>query len=270
MPSAADLTPDSRFLALFVGPSGSGKKGAAASWVKTGPILYFDFDLRIRGLLGSPWVDRTDITYNSYPPKGDKTVFERLNNDLESLYNSIEKRQCKYKTLIFGSVTGTAKGFLTDSLGITQPGGGGRERSISRNLGPLKIAGIENFRFVNDSVMQVISFLQSVPINVIVLGHTMPIWEQEDGEEDNPFAKKKIVGHELNLSPKLSSQVPGVFDHIWEFRKIATGAGNALKVKFNVEFRGQMARTTFVKLPNGFQDITETNLYDKVQGYLAK
>lgn len=258
MPSASDLTPDSRFVGLFVGPSGDGKKSAACSW--PGPTLYFDLDLRIRGLLGSPWVNREKITYNSYPPKASITLFERLNKDFEQLYNECIAGVCKYKTVVIGSITGTAGGLLQDSLKIVDG-----TREISRKLGPLKVAAMENFRFVNNGTLSVMSFLQSIPLNVIVLGHTVPLWEPVDAND--PYSENKIVGHKLSLSDTLGAVIPGKFDNVWKFERKITGAGAAVKVNFGVEFRGQFARTTYQNLPDRM-DITKENFYQKIQSTL--
>lgn len=257
MPSGKDLTHESRFMGLFVGPSGDGKKCAAASWVKLGPLKYLDFDMRVRGILGATWLDRTNLDYDSYPARASTTVFERLNKDLDSLYNSYVMGQCKYKTIVLGSVTGAVRGLLQDSLGITYKDGSGKDRNISRNLGPLKIAAMENFRFVNNGTMQLLSFLQSIPLNIIVLGHTVPVWEAVD--PDDAYSEKKIVGHKLNMSDALSGLIPGMFDNVFRFERELKGA----QTNYTVEFKGQFARTTYNELPDKKQNITGVNFYEK-------
>jgi hypothetical protein len=262
MPKASDLTTDSRFMALFVGPSGDGKKSAACSWEALGPIKYFDLDLRIRGLLGSPWVKRDKIDYTSYPPKASTTLYERLNKDFEQLHNECITGTCKFKTVIIGSITGTTGGLLQDSLSISVPSEGGKTKTLGRSLGPLKIGGMENFRFVNNGALSIMSFLQSLPLNIIVLGHTVPVWELED--EDDPYGPKKITGHKLSLSDTLGAIIPGKFDNVWRFERKITGSGSSTRVKFEVEFRGQFARTTYKDLPNTM-DVTGVNLYETIQ-----
>jgi hypothetical protein len=253
-------------MGLFVGPSGDGKKCAAATFSKLGPLVYLDFDMRIRGLLGCSWVDRTNIDYNSYPTKNDVTVFERLNKDLDQLYNSWRAGQCKYKTIVLSSITGASRGLLQDSLTITYKGQDGRMKDISRTLGPLKIAGMENFRFINNGVMQILSFLQSLPLNIIVIGHTVPVFEAKD--PDDPFSERVAVGHKLAMSDTLGALIPGLFDNVFRFERKITGSGNSVKIKFMVEFRGQLSRTTYNSLPDGQIDITGKNFYDLIQGYL--
>ena len=70
MPKANDLTPEQRFFALFVGESGSGKTVAEATF--PGPLEILDFDGRIRGILGAPWITeemKNKISYTAYLPK---------------------------------------------------------------------------------------------------------------------------------------------------------------------------------------------------------
>lgn len=265
MASLKDRPQNTRFMGLFVGPSGDGKKCAAISFNKLGSLKYLDFDMRIDGAYGAKdWVNFDGIDYESYPPKASVTLFERLNKDLEELYQSLRVNQCKYKTLVLGSITGVAAGLLADSLNITSTNVGGGKREISRMLGPLKIATMENYKFINNGVKGVMSFLQSLPINIIVLAHTVPIWDSED--ENDPYSEKKVVGHKLNLSDNLGAEVPSKFSNVFRFERKITGAGAMTKTQFNVEFRGQFAKTTFTELPDRM-DITRKNFYNEVMEY---
>src|SRR5437870_4837145 len=98
MPKATDLTPESRFFGLFVGESGSGKTVAEGSFPHD--INFQDFDGRIRGLLGAPWINREGITYDYYPPKVGKLAlgdpnYIKINNTLEVLQMQLKDGQSK-------------------------------------------------------------------------------------------------------------------------------------------------------------------------------
>ncbi|MDE2439228.1 MAG: hypothetical protein KGN01_07615, partial [Patescibacteria group bacterium] len=112
MPNASTLTPDSRFIALFVGKSGSGKTPAACSWVHEGRVKDWDFDGRIRGLMGCPWIDRSKVDYEYYPVVNLSTnidlTFNRLNRDLEVVQIESKSGQHKYKTHVIDSLTAEA------------------------------------------------------------------------------------------------------------------------------------------------------------------
>ena len=78
---ASDLSPDFRFMGLFVGPKHSGKTVAACSFPK--PLHDLDFDNRVRGILGAPWINRDGITYDSFPPR-EPNLVERIDKILSS------------------------------------------------------------------------------------------------------------------------------------------------------------------------------------------
>lgn len=255
MPNAGDLAPESRFTALFLGPSGSGKKGAACTF--PGPIKYLDFDGRIRGLLGCDWVDRKQIDYTYYPPlsgqSGGKTVFERVNADMAQFYNSWVLRQCKYKTIVMGSITGSADGLLNDSIPLTHGGRNGGGDS-GKTLGPLKMPGPEDWGFQSVGTKQLLNFFKSMDLNVIVLGHIVPTYGKDP---ENPYGDSIQNGEKLALTDKLSAVIPGVFDNIFKFEKQSAGAKG---IRYMVEFRGLLARTIYRGLPDS-ADITRKNFY---------
>src|SRR6266404_8870227 len=121
MPSADQLTPEKRFMGLFISRSGAGKTCAAATWIspeakKAGKrIRLFDFDNRIRGILGCPWIDRSLIDYTYYPPKmqpTDRSVRDTLMEDFALLLRQAEN----YETVILDSLTSQTFAYICDSL----------------------------------------------------------------------------------------------------------------------------------------------------------
>lgn len=265
MPNAKDLTPDSRFTALFVGPSGSGKKPAACSWPS--PIKYLDFDGRIRGLIKCTWVNRDAIDYTYYSPmsRDKKTVFDHLNADLDQLYNSYTLSQCQYKTIVLASVTGLADALINDSIPLTHAS---RTQGITRGktIGPVKMPGPEDWNFQKIALSQVLMFLKSLPLNIIVLGHTVPIWDKEKNPDgtDDPYGVSIEVGEKLSLTDKLASDIPKNFDNIFKFKKEERNGKNV----YTVKFEGGIARNCYVELPPGTHDITGVNLYERIQARL--
>src|SRR4051812_12683071 len=108
MPQADKLTADNRFMGLFVGPTKSGKTVAECSF--PGPVKVLDFDGRIRGILGAPWLEekRKEIEYTYYPPRvgaNEKPAYQQVNSDLEALLVMCKTGQNKVKTLILDSLT---------------------------------------------------------------------------------------------------------------------------------------------------------------------
>src|SRR5580698_9794130 len=121
MPDASTLTPEDRFIGLFVGRSGTGKKVAACSFPH--PIKYLDFDGRVRGLLGASWIERKGIDYTYYPPViKNNTVFNKLNEDLQTMLIQSNTGQLPYKTIVLSSLTGIALTFLGEAAILTHVG----------------------------------------------------------------------------------------------------------------------------------------------------
>lgn len=267
MADLENLTPESKYFALFVGDSGSGKKAAACSFPK--PMRYFDFDGRVRGLLGAPWVERKGIDHTYYPPKSGslqatQTVFERLNKDLEIIYINCQTGQNQFKTLYIGSLTGEAFAFLMDAIPLTH-GVRSDGKKAGRTLGPLRMTSPDDFNFQSTGIHQCMAFLKSLPIpNIIVAGHTVPVYKKEDPE--NPYSSSIQVGTKLSLTEKLSAAIPGYFDNIVEFKK-EEGAGG--QNNHYCRFKGGIARSTMVTLPDGWVDITNKNFYNSLSQHFS-
>src|SRR6266576_1416987 len=149
MPSAEQLTPEKRFMGLFISRSGAGKTCAEDTWIspeakKAGKkIRVFDFDNRIRGILGCPWIDRSIIDYTYYPPKvqiTDKLALHALNEDLATLTRQADN----YETVILDSLTSSTFALLCDAVAITHQtksasGAGGK----GKYLGTMAMPGPE-------------------------------------------------------------------------------------------------------------------------------
>ena len=275
MPSLNDLKPDARFYGLFIGDSGSGKKVAAASFPR--PILFLDFDSRIRGLLGAPFLDMKDIgDVEFFPPKtkAGEYTFQKVNDLLEKIQGQCNIGMCKYKTIYIGSITGAAFAFLQDANVLTHKGDG-----KGRKLGPMNMTGPQDYGFESNGIKQFLAFLQylkdhptGIP-NIIVGGHSIPKWgkpgmdkedismkEVEEIMDKFKYVDNVILGEKLALTDKLSAIAPTSFDHIFKFSKEMPQYG--VEVQHFVEFRGNIARTAHAKLPNGKINITGKLFYE--------
>jgi hypothetical protein len=252
MPSASQLSPENRFMALFVGDSGSGKTPASCSWCNEGKVLDLDFDGRIRGILGCPWLDRSKIDYNFYPAvkPGLEVMFNRLNRDLELLQAQCNSGQNPYKTIVLSSLSAQQWLFLKDAISLTHLNGKGR------SIGPLQMSDPNDFNFVSTAINNVLTFFRSLPgVNLIVEAHVIDKYEKKD--PDDPYSPSVISGSKLALTDKLAAAIPGSFDHIFEFDRYMSGD----TPKFRMRFWGDLARTVFPNMPLGYQDITNKDFY---------
>lgn len=265
MPSAADLTPDSRFVALFVGPKHGGKTVAAASFDQPAEIL--DFDQRIRGLLGAPWIDRSRIHYESFPPR-ELGMVNRLNTYLENMLMLHKQGQYPYNTVVADSLTAETYAMLCQAMGFTHTSAKDATKDNSKKgkfVGPLAMSGPEDYGFEAQATYDLLSFLRSIPIkNVIVTAHVIEKYGKEDPE--NPFSNSIVVGEKLSLRDKISANIGIYFDHIFRFDRRMVGT----QERFFVQFRGPLACTSYAELPTGEFDITGKNFADFMRSYLKK
>lgn len=251
MPSANNLTAESRFMGLFIGPSGSGKTVAECSF--PGPIKVLDFDGRIRGILGAPWIDKSQIEYDYYPPRisGDgKPTYERINQDLEALLVMVSTNKCPYKTIILDSITSQTFAMLCDAVPLTHKGDSG---SKGKKIGTLNMAGPEDYGFEATATYNLMAFLRSLPLNILVSAHIIDRYGKAD--PNDKYSERVIVGEKLSIRDKIGENIQIYFDHVFRFSKSDNG------LKYTVQFRGDLARTSFEKLPNGSIDITGKNFY---------
>lgn len=250
MPSAKDLSPDNRFVGLFVGRSGSGKTVAAASFPK--PLHINDFDGRIRGLLGAPWIDRTQITYDYFPPKADGLI-KKLNDNLTVLEIMGRKGSLETQTHITDSITNECYAFICQSIPLTHTEGKGKM------IGPISMAGPEDYGLESQAMSDYMAFLKSLPIrNIILSAHIIDRYGKANPADK--YSESVVIGQKLSIRDKIGENIQTHFDHIFEFEREMYGD----QERYFVTFRGQLARTSYVGLPNGRIEITGKNFYEEL------
>jgi hypothetical protein len=250
-------------MGLFVGKSGSGKKSAIASFPK--PIHILDFDGRIRGINGSPFVSNADITYEYYAPRADKPTINRLNDDLGMMEMQMKAGKLPFKTLAVCSLTGTTRNFILDAIKLTHVNEGNKQKGNYQGI--LAIEGMEDYKYEATGTTQFMSFLRSLPVNVIVTAHLIDKWGKPlkgDGTPD-PYAESIVIGNKINLRDKITENNMIYFDHVFSFRKELIGSN---RVDHKVRFRGELERTSFAELPSGEIDITNKPLYPLIMQYV--
>ena len=256
MPSASNLTAESRFCALFVGPKHSGKTVAACSFLKPLPsqsrLKVLDGDGRIRGILGAPWIEKDRIDYDYYPPKladNDKTFFQRVNADLEVLLYNIQKGKNPYETYVGDSATSFCRNLVLDAIPLTHQDGKGK------SIGTMQMAGPADYGFESTGMDAYLSFLRSLPINVIVTAHVVDRYGKSN--PNDPYSENIVIGEKLSLRDKISTNMSIYFDHIFRFDRVMQGGHE----RFFVEFINNIASTSFPNMPIGKQDITGKAFY---------
>ena len=262
MPSAADLTPENRFFGLFIGPSGSGKTVAEASFPK--PMEILDFDGRIRGLRGAPWIDRSKIEYSFWPPR-ELGLVDRLNQKLETMELAGRVGQFLPKTLTLDSLTAETFAMVIQSLSLTHSLGAKDAPKSGKYIGRTPMAGPEDYGFEATNTYSILSYLRSISIpNIIVSAHVVDRYGKLDPADK--YSESVVIGEKLSIRDKIGENVQIYFDHVFRFWKEDYGDTE----KFFVRFRGGLARTSYSELPGGAVDITGKSLYEVMMGFIQK
>lgn len=244
---------------MFVSESGVGKTCAAVSFPTPG--LLIDIDLRARGALASEhWLGREHLggwDIESCPPdKG----FSGVEKVLEKVKLELDLKVCKYKTIVLDSLSTSARMFLTDALQMEERDNRGNLVPVVKGnvIGDLRLPGPGHFGYEQEAVTQVLSYIKSFPINVIVSAHIVEKYGKPPGNP-NPYAENVVVGEKLSLRDKVSVNVLLHFDEIYRFTKVLS-AGS---LKHFVRFQdGDLARTVHrYKLPMTDLEITEKSFY---------
>lgn len=244
-------------MALFIGPKHSGKTVAACSWLsenKSKRMKVLDGDGRIRGILGAPWIDKDRIDYDPFPPRvagNNTTFFERVNQDLEVLLSQVGSGRSPYETYVCDSATSFCKNLILDAMPLTHADSKGKK------LGTVNMAGPEDYGFESTGTDSYLSFLRSLPLNVIMTAHVIdkfdkPMVQQGNRLVKDTYADSVKVGEKLSLRDKIAANLTIYFDHIFRFdRQIVNN-----EEKFFVEYISDIACTSFVGFKPGRYDIT--------------
>ena len=262
MPHADELTPEDKMMVLCIGPSGSGKTGFECS-VNDEETYNFDFDGRIRGLMGCPWVDKKKVTYDSYPPRR-PNLLTLVDQKCESFLISAQNGQMMYKNIVLDSLTSETFAMLSQAIQLTHNPGGKGDKKTGKYIGTTAMADPGDYGFEATNTYNILSCLRSIPgVNVFVSAHVVK--EYGKTNSDDPYSPSIVIGEKLSLRDKISENIQIYFDHIWQFKKTEENDG----IHHWVKFRGEIARTAFSELPDGWVDFTRKSGREVLQQYLG-
>lgn len=267
MPKLADRVQENRFVALFVGRSGSGKTVAACSFDK--PLQDEDFDGRIGGAQNLDWQNVDGISYDYYPPK-DPNLITKINEKLDSLTAQNIMGNPIPKTWVVDSVTNMTQTFVTQALSFThQRGGKGSGDKRGRYLGFLAMPGPEDYGFEAQFTYEYVGFVKSIPFqNIIFTAHLLQEWgkPKDDAGDPMPYEANIVIGEVLSCRPKIGENIQTSFDHIFRFERETVGR----EERYYVNFRGGIARTSYNWLPSGRQEWTKKNFKEFMYSFKPK
>lgn len=256
MISINKIDPWGRFFGLFLGRSGHGKSSAAASWPKS---VIIDSDMRIRGALAAihGWNVNKDVMVE--PVKPDEG-WNQLENKLEVILNDIQKGKSDRKTLVIDSSTTIAK--LLRGEGMMLSGGSRNNEYTDPKTkivikSRLQIASPTAYGYEGNGMDELIDILKAIPgINVIFTAHITERYGKPPGS-NNEFAENVVIGEKITLRDKVAENLLIHFDEVYRFEALISEG----RMKYYVNFRSDLARTTFSKLPFKPVEITGKDFY---------
>ncbi len=282
MPNANLLKPDNNIHALLIGKSGCGKTGAAVSF--PGKSYVLDFDDRIRGIMGCPFLDQkikngevewaTILPYESGGPKtqGLAEVYKQL----EIVDAKVNAKQVD--TVILDSVSSMVRFFVNESVNRSLATSGKGSSLNHFKIGEAVMAGKPDHNYAATCIANVIyENMKSWRCNIFISSHfkdrIVPAPTPEDPE------RTIVTGQVLKAPGQLSEEIPSWFNETWEFTKDASVTSQP--PRYYVNFQSGIAKTTFrvstdskVVTANDavpFKlDITGRSLYECLKPYLEK
>lgn len=267
-----DRKPEQKFFAMFVGRHHSGKTVAEMSFPK--PLQVEDFDGRITG--GQvPWLDLKGIKYEPWPPRMEGFI-QKLNQKLENMLSAAQMQMMGSaagdiislpKTHVTDSITNQTFAFIAHALGLThEKEYEGKKIKAGRWIGPIKMAGPEDYGLEAQATYDYFSTLRSMPIpNVIVSAHLVDMYgfAKDDEGNDLIYAPKIVTGQKLSIRDKIGENIQTMFDHVFKFERETVGQTD----KFYVTFRGGIACSAFDWLPYGRQEWTKKPFYEFMMSF---
>lgn len=268
MPKLIDRVQENRFVALFVGRSGSGKTVAACSFDK--PVQNEDFDGRIGGAQGLSFQSEEGISYNAWPPKSSGLI-TKLNETLEGYHSLAILGSPIPKTHITDSITNMTQTFVSQALEVTHQRADSKkgQEKRGRYLGAIAMPGPEDYGLESQATYDYIAFIKSIPFqNVIVTAHLLQEWgkPKDDAGDPMPYEANIVIGEVLSCRPKIGENIQTSFDHIFRFERETVGR----EEKYYVNFRGGIARTSYNWLPSGRQEWTKKNFKEFMYSFKPK
>jgi len=261
MPKVSEIQPDARFTGLFIGHSKSGKTVAEGSF--PGPQHFMDFDGRIRGLFDIPWIDKSQMTYDYFPPRKPGLIPE-LNKKLETwMVAGAIASVCDTlpKTLVTDSITSQNYAFLCQSIPLTHSKDGDKGKWI----GPMAMAGPEDYGLEAQACYDYISYIRSLPIrNIIVSAHLVDRYGKLNPSDK--YSASVVIGEKLSIRDKIGENIGIYFDHVFKFEKEMIGGED----HYFVTFRGDICSSAYSQLPYGRIDITGKNFYEVMMSYIKE
>lgn len=253
MPSTKDIDIiNSPMKILLVGPNGTGKTVAAASFFKEGKIQIEDSDIRMKPV--AEYFPDEDINYDSYTSDNFNKFVTKIHDIISGTFTP------NFKTWVIDSVTGFSITAVTYQLKMKD--------KIKTTKGGLPSTSWDE---INGETVLFHEMLEAAQIlytrhgcNIIFTAHPVPKTQIIAGEDAKQIISIAAYGN------KVPAIVPGFFDEIYNLQVIKTGLKEWNRVANRVPMDGLPGKTVFRKyLPESI-DFTEKNFYEVLKAEINK
>lgn len=247
---------------VLVGTSGVGKTCAACTW--PGKTIVLDFDDRIKGILGVPFLEekikKGEIEFETIvASRGNSyTTIKDIYTILEKIDIRVGKKEIE--NVIVDSTSSMVRFFINESLNS------GKLGIKHHNIGDLSIAQKQDYNYCATAMSNIIyDNLKTFRCNVFLNSHYKDrvIFAPTDADPERTL----VVGQKLKAPGQLSEEIPSWFDETWELQIDATIKSQL--PRRTVYFKGEIAKSCIPGIPQKL-DYTGKSLYDEVRKILKK
>jgi len=228
---------DNYGMLLFLGRSGCGKSGAAAS--HPGKRFIHDIDYRFGGvgsMIAQKMILSEDLEYEQYPnsAQGFSKFFKNLD---KQAVDSVVPNRPNFPAMIQIDSVASFNELLMKYAAAANANVG---QTIQFEAGPkIRLTHMGDYRFEINETRDILGKLKSLPCTVIWTGHTIPRWGKKEGAD--PYADNVILGEMLNARDKFAEDFVSRFDNVFVFDREELNS----KMRFTVKFFSNLAKNTF-------------------------
>lgn len=258
---------DSPLSVLMLGPTGSGKSIATASFPL--PMYVANFDGRM-GSVANYYRARPELGVDL--EKVDFTLFQNFGSFIDKL-DELE-RYCPYKTLVIDPLTNLCSKIISYNMGFRK---GKKGSGAGKVRGKIMFSGPEDYGAEISGMRQILDNLEIIKsqwgVNIILTAHIVTVSyssaskiKTEDG--DTVGSEQKTERLIVTEGRKLAPKIPLTFDEVYNFY-VESSYGNVdYKIK-TYNDGDTIARTSFAGVP-GEISWTNKHFYNIIKQYFTE
>lgn len=249
---AVDYIDDKTLFALFKGDPGSGKSIAASTWLKKGPMYFFDFDGKIKAIINFWKKHNPELLKNL-----EFDHFNTYNEGAEKLAEFIDRGHPYTGGIAWDTLTTSVDSLLTQ---VTDVKGGGKKL-----VGNIAVNEIEDYNAESAGLTRLIQHAKfklhkELKTNFFLLAHVVRTQTTEI-KTGNIIESRSLI----TAGKKVAAKIPGYFDEIWHFYNEKDMETGAIGYRVSTQNSGTDFARTSMNMPPILKITYPATLYDLVQ-----